>query len=270
MVASTNYEILSQVIGWSYFCSWSLSLYPQAILNWRRKSVDGLSIDYATLNSLGHLSYAIYNLNFYLNPTVRREYRERHQGHESSVQSNDVAFSIHAALTSAFVLAQTFWYPRGLHQGLSKYNKYLLTIVFAAVSINTFAVVGCDSLLIDLLYNLSLSKLYVTIAKFVPQAWLNYSRKSTVGWSIENIILDFSGGVLSLMQLFLDASVSDDWSSVTGNPVKLGLWVFSIAFTLLFIVQHFILYTNHADEKLKQLDVERVIDECAPLLPHDI
>jgi len=263
---TNSYKILSQVIGWGYFATWSVSLYPQAILNWRRKSVEGLSVDYVTLCMLGHISYAIYNLNFYFNPTVRAEYRERNQGHENSVQPNDVAFSVHASLTSAFTLAQTFWYPRGLNQRLSTYNTYLLTALFVAISVNLFDVLGRESLFIDLLYNLSLFKLYVTVAKFVPQAWLNYSRKSTIGWSVENIIFDFSGGILSLIQLFLDASVSNDWSSITGNPAKLGLSILSIAFDLLFLAQHYILYPDHTDERLKQCDAERISDEHAPLL----
>ena len=36
-----------------YFCAWSISFYPQAILNYRRKSVVGLSLDFQLLNLLG-------------------------------------------------------------------------------------------------------------------------------------------------------------------------------------------------------------------------
>lgn len=36
-----------------YFCAWSISFYPQAFLNWRRKSVAGLSLDFQLLNLLG-------------------------------------------------------------------------------------------------------------------------------------------------------------------------------------------------------------------------
>lgn len=32
---------------------------------------------------------------------------------------------------------------------------------------------------------------------------MNYRRKSTVGWSIGNILLDFTGGSLSILQMFL-------------------------------------------------------------------
>lgn len=33
---------------------------------------------------------------------------------------------------------------------------------------------------------------------------MNYRRKSTVGWSIENILLDFTGGMLSMLQMLLN------------------------------------------------------------------
>lgn len=51
---------------------------------------------------------------------------------------------------------------------------------------------------LSLVTYLSTIKLYISAAKMVPQAWLNYSRQSTVGWSIENILLDATGGLLSL------------------------------------------------------------------------
>ena len=32
---------------------------------------------------------------------------------------------------------------------------------------------------------------------------MNFRRKSTVGWSIGNVLLDFTGGTFSLLQMFL-------------------------------------------------------------------
>ena len=32
------------------------------------------------------------------------------------------------------------------------------------------------------------------------KVYLNYKRKSTVGWSITNIMLDFTGGTFSILQ----------------------------------------------------------------------
>lgn len=34
---STPMEVLYNVLGWIAFCSWSISFYPQVILNFRRK-----------------------------------------------------------------------------------------------------------------------------------------------------------------------------------------------------------------------------------------
>ena len=78
--------------------------------------------------------------------------------------------------------------------------------------------------------------------KYIPQAWANYRRKSTVGWSINQVLLDLIGGVLSIAQLVIDSSLQSDWSGITGNPVKLGLANVSIIFDVIFMVQHFILY----------------------------
>ncbi len=111
---------------------------------------------------------------------------------------------------------------------------------------------------LTLLYFYSYVKLAITIIKYVPQAWMNYKRKSTEGWSIGNILLDFTGGVLSVLQMFLLAINYDDWSSIFGSPTKFGLGLFSVLFDILFIVQHYILYrskeptvvqTNDADER---------------------
>jgi cystinosin len=58
---------------------------------------------------------------------------------------------------------------------------------------------------LDFLYTCSYIKLAVTLTKYIPQAYLNYRRKSTSGWSIENILLDFTGGVLSMAQMMFNA-----------------------------------------------------------------
>jgi cystinosin len=95
-------------------------------------------------------------------------------------------------------------------------------------------------------------KLFVTLVKYMPQVWMNYQRQSTDGWSIGQILLDFSGGVLSLLQLLIDASLQLDWSGVTGNPVKLGLGNISILFDLIFIIQHYVLYAGRSDSKVDE------------------
>jgi cystinosin len=104
-------------------------------------------------------------------------------------------------------------------------------------------------------------KLVVTFVKYIPQAVLNYKRKSTDGWSIGQILFDLTGGLLSVTQLVLDASFGGDWSGITGNPLKLGLANISMMFDVLFITQHFILYRS-----LDDISTTSDEEEDSPLL----
>lgn len=58
---------------------------------------------------------------------------------------------------------------------------------------------------IDFLYLCSYVKLFITLIKYAPQAYMNYLRKSTMGWSIGNILLDCTGGTLSMAQMVIIA-----------------------------------------------------------------
>lgn len=99
--------------------------------------------------------------------------------------------------------------------------------------------------LLDVIYAFSYAKLAITVVKYTPQAYLNYKAKSTVGWSIHNILFDLAGGILSLAQLILDSSMNGDWSGVTGNPVKFWLGLTTLGYDGLFCVQHYILYKGN-------------------------
>ena len=101
----------------------------------------------------------------------------------------------------------------------------------------------------------------------------NFRRKSTIGWSITQQLLDFSGGILSLLQLVIDSALQADWSGLTGNPVKFGLANISLIFDIVFILQHFVLYgpVNEQGER-DETSVDPVRDggmEREPLLPRD-
>ena len=43
-LCSCAIAMVSSTIGWAYFSCWSLSFWPQTLLNWSRKSVEGLSL----------------------------------------------------------------------------------------------------------------------------------------------------------------------------------------------------------------------------------
>ena len=71
---------------------------------------------------------------------------------------------------------------------------------------------------------------------------MNIRRRSTVGWSIQNVLLDFTGGTTSLVQLLLQCGVQSDWSQIAGNPVKFGLGFISLFFDVTFMLQHYVIY----------------------------
>ncbi|KAF9406330.1 hypothetical protein BGZ94_003160 [Podila epigama] len=124
---------------------------------------------------------------------------------------------------------------------------FLYSAVASTIAVTSFAWWTRHLEWIDILYFLSYIKLAISIIKYCPQVYINFKARSTVGWSIGNILLDLTGGVLSITQLVLDAYISGDWSGISGDPVKFGLGFVSIAFDLVFMTQHYILYRRRDD-----------------------
>ncbi|XP_067935885.1 uncharacterized protein [Watersipora subatra] len=241
---SAPLNVFSDVIGWIYFAAWSISFYPQVYLNWRRKSVVGLNFDYLSLNFAGFLCYTIYNIGLFWIPEIKKEFREAHPYDILPVEVNDVIFAIHALCVTIATIVQVFMYERG-GQRVSHVTKAILSLcALAALIFIIVAVVptvtGFNWL--SLVYALSYVKLGITVIKYIPQAWMNFKRKSTVGWSIGNVLLDFTGGSCSILQMFVLAYNFNDWASIFLNPVKFWLGALSIIFDIIFMVQHYCLY----------------------------
>jgi cystinosin len=101
-------EILSQIFGWVYTTSWSLSFYPQPLLNFRRKSTSGTTIDFPLINVLGFLAYFTSNVAFLYSPVIREQYALRNHGLTPTVEFNDLAFAGHAVILSILTYTQFF------------------------------------------------------------------------------------------------------------------------------------------------------------------
>ena len=110
---------------------------------------------------------------------------------------------------------------------------------------------------LGLLYGMSLVKLVVTLVKYVPQIYLNFKRKCTVGWNIWNVLLDFTGGFLSVTQELMDAGTTGHWNSIEGNLIKFLLGSFSMIYDIVFMVQHYCLY-KHNNAKIHALEADRI------------
>lgn len=247
---SPGLNVFINILGWAYFVAWSLSFYPQVWVNWKRKSVVGFSLDYLDLNVLGYASYSIYNCALYFNTDVQNTYLAK-KGYPLPVGTSDVVFALHALALTLITAVQALIYDRGgqivhplvyLASSATYLGEYIMIMLVATASL------PADSFnALDYVEMCSYVKLAVTFFKYIPQAWFNYRRKSTVGWSIGNILLDITGGLLSLSQQFLQVLNTGSWTVFTGNWAKTGLALFSIFFDLIFIFQHYVLYTDRTD-----------------------
>ena len=235
---------------------WSLSFYPQPITNYARRSLTGLSLDFPTINLLGFLFYLLSTSLFLLSPLIREQYAVRHPHSPiSTVRYNDLFFAIHAVLLSSLYLSQFFVgsYTRERAQrhlsrpilgiGLGCVTSVVGLVLWVLAATPTAGLDARGWAWIDVVYGMGYAKLVITLVKYTPQFWLNYRRKSTVGWSIYGILLDLVGGVLSLVQLTIDAGLQEGGvRGVVANPMKLGLSLVSIAFDAAFCLQHYLLY----------------------------
>ncbi|KAM6549679.1 hypothetical protein CsatB_021355 [Cannabis sativa] len=236
-------EITYEVVGWIAFFSWSISFYPQVILNFRRKSVVGLNFDFVVLNLTKHSSYLIYNATLYFSSAVQNQYFQKYGFKEMiPVAANDVAFSSHAVLLTAITLVQIAIYERG-GQTVSKISLGIVSIVWLAAGVCFFIALPNHSWL--WLINIFNSiQVFMTVIKYIPQAFMNFNRKSTDGFSIGNILLDFSGGVANYAQMAIQSIDQNSWVNFYGNIGKTLLSLISVFFDILFMCQHFLLYPD--------------------------
>eukprot|EP00095_Tigriopus_kingsejongensis_P008305 maker-scaffold871_size86487-snap-gene-0.21 protein:Tk08305 transcript:maker-scaffold871_size86487-snap-gene-0.21-mRNA-1 annotation:"unknown" len=256
---------LSFVVGWLYFVAWSVSFYPQIYENWKTKSVVGLNFDFLALNVVGFLLYSIFNLGLYTIQPVQDEYYARHPTGINPVQLNDVIFAVHAVLACLVTIGQCLAYERA-QQTVSRTCRGILLLMGVVVLLSLILSFSQKLFWLDFLYVCSYVKLGITLIKYVPQAYMNFKRKSTQGWSIGNILLDFTGGSLSITQMLILAYNNDDWSSIFGDPTKFGLGFFSILFDVFFMLQHYVFYRHGIPHEL----LENEIDEADPDVPtHD-
>jgi cystinosin len=169
--------VISLIIGWIYFAAWSISFYPQIWENWKRKSVIGLNFDFLALNFFGHTLYAAFNTSMFWNTSIQNEYMRRFPKSVNPVELNDVFFSIHASIITLFTIIQCTIYQRG-DQRVSNTARGIISVYFVILVI--FLILASVDVVhwLDLLNTCSYIKLSITLIKYIPQAVMNYQRKS--------------------------------------------------------------------------------------------
>lgn len=253
--------LASSIIGWSYFSVWTISFFPQVILNQQRKSVSGLSRDMVVLAAFGFVCYMTYNIALFApNSAAAREYAVRY-GAASAVTLPDLSFSAFGVAMNLIVLAQMaafdpqWWRLSWIWAGI------LASLVTAACGGAVAAGVGGISWL-SYVTALSWVKLAATLIKYTPQVILNARRRATRGFHVLGVSLDLAGSVLSLVQLGLDCYLAGSFSLVVGDPAKFGLGLLTMLFDCMLIGQHWC-YNNagveNADESTPQSTAEELL-----------
>lgn len=251
---SVHLEVLYTIFGWVAFVSWSISFYPQVFLNFRRKSVVGLNFDFVVLNLTKHSTYLIYNASMFFSSAIQEQYRRKYGRNELiPVAANDVAFSIHAVLLTAITLFQIAIYDRG-NQKVSKTCIGIACAAWLGAIICVFIALPHHSWL-WLISCFSTIQVIMTVVKYIPQAIMNFRRKSTIGFSIGNILLDLLGGLTNYGQMAVQSIDQSSWVNFYGNIGKTLLSLVSIFFDILFILQHYVLYPEKKSAKSPTADV---------------
>jgi cystinosin len=75
-----------------------------------------------------------------------------------------------------------------------------------------------------------------------------------------------AGGILSMTQQLLDAYIAKDMTVITGNPIKIGLGLASIAFDIIFILQHHVWYPSTLQTVSDEVVFNNEESEEQPLL----
>jgi cystinosin len=225
-----------------------------------------MSHDYQLYNLIGFFCYSVFNCAFFFNKSIQEEYQKANNGHSNQVQVNDVFFALHALLLTVVIVAQIFLYDRD-----TKGSAGRITMFASVLTGGTFGLIVLYAILIlagiqsgelftwlNWLYTLSYVKLGVTLIKYIPQVYLNWLRGTTDGFNMHNVLLDFTGGSLSVAQLLLDSGITSDWTAVTGDLAKFMLGFVSVVFDIVFMLQHYCCFHARNRELLqRRLVLER-------------
>lgn len=257
---SSGICILSNIIGWIYFTAWTISFYPQIWENYTRHSVTGLCIDYPVYNFTGYLSYSVFTVWGYFDKNIGT----------GPIELQDLLFAVHGFIMTNVILGQVFYY----YDREEKYHKvsfltvcisfcvwwgFIILLIMERLNIYDYKDVKDKAFPFNSIIYLGFCKAIITLIKYIPQVILNYKRKSTEGWNILNIWLDFFGGLLSLFQNLFDTLYDCASSSSSGdenkalNFVKYCLSFITLFFNIIFFIQHYYLYRRTNKIQLEEL-----------------
>ncbi|CAI5530944.1 unnamed protein product [Closterium sp. Naga37s-1] len=209
----------------------------------KHTAVIGLNFDFLVFNLTKHTAYLIFNASMFFSPLVQQQYHAKYGAEELiPVSASDVAFSVHAVALTAFTVWQCMVYDRGGQRVSWTCKAISLGVWLFALLTSLHSSFHHDWL--GLVTTFNYIQVVMTTIKYIPQAWFNWQRRSTVGWSISNVLMDLTGGTASLLMMFVQSIDQSSFVNFTGNAGKLALSGETIAFDIVFAVQHYVLFPH--------------------------
>lgn len=238
-------KIINGVFGIIYFVAWSIGFYYQIALIYRLKSGEGFSLDNQLLSNIGMIYYCVYNTYYMI--TVRADF-------ESIL---DVVYSVQAVFLGLWILAASLYFPHGINKFNFSVGVVLAIVLMMAL---TYYVLGVRALGVpvsDLWFFLGITESWVCVVKYLYQIFLNYDKKSTVGYAIEGVWGDILGAVCSLLQFVINKVI--DQQDI--NWAKVLLAIISVVFDIVLLYQHYLVYKNRQPSiAIKHMN-EKLVDE---------
>lgn len=239
---TSDLNLLKDVLGVVYFTTWSLTFWPQSLLNSKRRCTRGFSHEFAMIGWVGFVAYGIFTCGGYLSSAVKAAY-VADRGAPPPIEWADVGFAVHALIMSSVLLLQTFIYQPGFNA-----PRFVVVGCIGAVVLVIVGVFAASTGTVSWVVAIELCgfiKVISSLLKHIPQALSNYERKSTVGFSIALVLLDFTGSGFSLAQQGVRCIIDKSLEPYTGNLSKLALASETFLFDILFCLQHFVWYRNN-------------------------
>jgi len=231
----TALRIISKVMNFIYSFAWTAGLCCLAYGVNKSKDGDGLSINFLLLSFISFTFGSTYNIYGYMyDPTYS----------SGQITVVDIVYTITAQFLISVNIILVLYYPR-----VQNYTKciWLTCCILTVISIGMFA--AYNPKVEQIVKFMGLIRVMLSFIHYVPQVYLNWSRKSTYGWSISFVILDLIGGCLSFLQIFIDYASTGTFSqfSTNLNFSKFLVGLVTISFDLIFMFQHYVLYYDNRD-----------------------
>ncbi|EJS44483.1 ers1p [Saccharomyces arboricola H-6] len=237
------------LLGLVYVSSWSISMYPPIITNWRHKSTSAISVDFVMLNTAGY-SYLV--ISIFLQLYFWQLTDDGSELARPKLTQFDFWYCLHGCIMNVVLLTQVvagarIWrFPVKGHRKMKLwYLRILLAslAIFATLSVQ-FMYANCrygwdNSRTLVYCNNLFLLKISMSLIKYIPQVTHNWARKSMECFPIQGVFLDITGGIASLLQLIWQLSSDKGFSLevFVTNFGKIGLSMVTLIFNFIFIMQ---------------------------------